>query len=36
MNAWNSSTIARLQTLTTLDEANIETTLSGLAGDINE
>ena len=36
INAWNSSTIARLQTLTTLDEANIETTLSGLAGDINE
>lgn len=36
MNTWNSNTIARLQTLTTLDEANIETTLSGLAGDINE
>ena len=28
--------IARLQTLTTLDEANIETTLSELAGDISE
>ena len=36
INAWNSSTIARLQTLTTLNEANIETTLLGLAGDINE
>ena len=36
MNAWNSNMIARLQTLTTLDEANIETTLSELAGDTSE
>lgn len=36
MNAWNSNAIARLQTLTTLDETSIETTLSGLAGDTSE
>ena len=36
LSAWNSDIIARLQTLTTLDEANIETTLSGLAGDTSE
>ena len=36
INTWNSNMIARLQTLTTLDEANIETTLSELAGDTSE
>ena len=36
LSAWNSDIIARLQTLTTLDETSIVNKLASLAGDSNE
>ena len=36
LDSYNATVIARLQTLTTLDEASIVNSLSGLAGDTNE
>lgn len=36
LDSYNETVLARLQTLTTIDEASIESSLSGLAGDISE